>query len=496
MMTERRHSRLALTVCVLAPSAAVAQPPIDPVISPSGISVTPAATSPGQALAIAFTVQAGPGTVPSQSNVAVYVVDPSGATVGSLLPTAPMVIAAGKSATETLDWTLPAGAVAGQWRVVAYVRDRSSGQGIEFPDAHFAVQPPAAPTNLIPTLNDSFAGGAVNPAIWSPFYPAEETIGQGAWLPDELQPIPGGGVELRADRRPTPGHAYAGGVLTTFGGFAQTYGVFQVQARMPAGNGFWPAFWMLPIDQGWPPEIDVTEQLGSVPGVDYTTLHFPTAGGGRAETDGRCAVANPSGQYHLYGIAWRPGSLAWSVDGRTCFAVTGPTVPSKPMYLLLDLAIGAPGGWGGAPDATTPFPGRLDIASVRAWQYPDLAPPAPPALAFGKTAISTAAPAPGQTMRIVSGYGAGAAPIVGLAAQATIFPSGAQVPVGISTVATAGTVAARSHGSLAMSWVVPGGLPAGLYDVAVQMVGSGGAISQWQYVAQQFRIGAAPPIVR
>jgi hypothetical protein len=35
---------------------------------------------------------------------------------------------------------------------------------------------------------------------------------------------------------------------------------------------------------------------------------------------------------------------------------------------LLNLAVGAPGSWPGAPDAATPFPASMTVAHVRAWQ--------------------------------------------------------------------------------------------------------------------------------
>ena len=50
---------------------------------------------------------------------------------------------------------------------------------------------------------------------------------------------------------------YVSGILTTQGSFAQKFGYFEIRAKIPVGQGVWPAFWMLADNGGWPPEIDM-----------------------------------------------------------------------------------------------------------------------------------------------------------------------------------------------------------------------------------------------
>ncbi len=62
---------------------------------------------------------------------------------------------------------------------------------------------------------------------------------------------------------------YYTGMITTAETWAQTYGYFEIRAQIPEGKGHWPAFWLGPAGEGWPPEIDVFEAYGR--GVDKKT---------------------------------------------------------------------------------------------------------------------------------------------------------------------------------------------------------------------------------
>jgi Ca2+-binding RTX toxin-like protein/beta-glucanase (GH16 family) len=62
---------------------------------------------------------------------------------------------------------------------------------------------------------------------------------------------------------------YYTGMITTAETWAQTYGYFEIRAQVPEGKGHWPAFWLGPAGEGWPPEIDVFEAYGR--GVDKKT---------------------------------------------------------------------------------------------------------------------------------------------------------------------------------------------------------------------------------
>jgi beta-glucanase (GH16 family) len=149
--------------------------------------------------------------------------------------------------------------------------------------------------------------------------------------------------------------------------FSQTYGYFELVGRVPAGRGVWPAFWLLPADLSWPPEIDAMETLGQEPGTLYTTVHSKRLAKGTMIAHGT-HTADLSLADHAYGVDWGPDQIRFYLDRRLVFSVPTPDDCHKPFYLLANLAIGATGSWPGPPDAATVFPARFSIASIRAWQ--------------------------------------------------------------------------------------------------------------------------------
>lgn len=173
-----------------------------------------------------------------------------------------------------------------------------------------------------------------------------------------------GVLEISATRAPKAGalggFGYVSGLITTQPSFSQTYGYFEMRARLPRGKGVWPAFWLLPLDLSWPPEIDVMESIGD-PGKVYVTAHSTAV---RAE--GVALSIAPEG-FHTFAVAWDKDRLTWFIDGRQVSQRPTPPDLHKPMYMLANVAIG--GDWAGAPDETTTFPATLAIDHIRAYRF-------------------------------------------------------------------------------------------------------------------------------
>ena len=161
-------------------------------------------------------------------------------------------------------------------------------------------------------------------------------------------------------------HDYTSGMVTSFKKFTFKYGYAEVRARMPKGQGFLSAFWTMPIDKTWPPEIDVIEVLGQDPSMAHLTLHFPKNGekwkddkdGGKFRGDDLTAAFN------TYAAKWDETGVVWYVNGVERHRTDKS--PNEPMYLLATLALG--GHWAGPPDAQTPFPAYMEIDYIRVYQ--------------------------------------------------------------------------------------------------------------------------------
>jgi beta-glucanase (GH16 family) len=152
------------------------------------------------------------------------------------------------------------------------------------------------------------------------------------------------------------GFDYVSGMISSRQSFLQRYGYFEVRARLPAGQGTWPAFWLLRPGQ-WPPELDVLEARNGWP-VAHGYVHWSEDGVHRS-TGCATPVEDPTAEFHAYGLLWMPQALVWYVDRQPVgWARIKPGL-NRAMYLLVNLAIG--GRFPGPPDATTPFPAAYEI---------------------------------------------------------------------------------------------------------------------------------------
>jgi beta-glucanase (GH16 family) len=161
------------------------------------------------------------------------------------------------------------------------------------------------------------------------------------------------------------GMAYTSGLITTYHSFAQQYGYFEASVEMPAGQGLWPAFWML--DTGaYNTELDVFEVLENQPSTIYETIHDNTNIPGDA-TETIVNPVNTTTGFHTYGVDWEPTTTSFYIDGK--LVATQPTSPlmNAPMYMLLNLAVGGTGSWPGTPNSSTQFPATMQIDYVHAY---------------------------------------------------------------------------------------------------------------------------------
>jgi MYXO-CTERM domain-containing protein len=226
------------------------------------------------------------------------------------------------------------------------------------------------------TFQDEFDGVEVDAAKWVKRYKWGEAQINGelqAYVDDAFQ-LQNGILSIVGDKR-TATYAgqtfqYASGVLCSV--LEQKYGYFEARLKVPAGQGMWPAFWLLGKTAATGVnEIDIHEILGHQPSTVYMTVHWGSDYSAGHQSDGSSWVGPDfSADFHTFGLEWNPDSIIWTIDGVERKRHTGAGVPQVEMYVILNLAIG--GTWPGAPDGTTPFPGLYQIDYVRAYtRLPD-----------------------------------------------------------------------------------------------------------------------------
>jgi len=176
---------------------------------------------------------------------------------------------------------------------------------------------------------------------------------------------------------------YLSGIITSYDSFKMTHGYVEARVKLPAGQGLWPAFWLLNthyVEDS--PEIDVMEFLGQTTDRVYHTYHyFDTADNwAKRSTPSYTSMAEEWGitdwtaGFHTFGMSWSPREIVWYVDGIETRRISDQDtinghdvrISSQSMYLIANLAVG--GNWPGAPDASTTFPAEFEIDYIRAYK--------------------------------------------------------------------------------------------------------------------------------
>lgn len=248
----------------------------------------------------------------------------------------------------------------------------------------------ARPPYSVVSWYDEFDGTVVDPERWGFDRGTGTDFGLVGWGNNELQyytdrttnaRVADGLLEITARREALGGMDYTSARLTTRGRFSQAGGRFEIRAALPLGQGFWPAFWMLPADNaygGWAAsgEIDILEARGQHPTRIENTIHYggPWPGNtlsGRAYT---LPAGGTIADFHTYAVEWDLAptpTLRWYVDDRLSWSTTewwstGAAYPApfdRPFHLLVNLAVG--GNYVGPPDGSTPFPASMKVDYVR-----------------------------------------------------------------------------------------------------------------------------------
>jgi beta-glucanase (GH16 family) len=158
---------------------------------------------------------------------------------------------------------------------------------------------------------------------------------------------------------------FTSGVLTTRKSHIQRYGYFEARIKVPSGQALLPAFWMLPFDKSWPPELDIMEAPTQLANTIQHSSHWKSADGKVMSSGCRTVLPNYQWAFHQYGALWTAEKIVYYVDRVPIAQIATPPGMNVPMYMILNLAVGA--DWVGKATATTPMPAEMLVDIVAAY---------------------------------------------------------------------------------------------------------------------------------
>ena len=228
-------------------------------------------------------------------------------------------------------------------------------------------------------LEEHFSGNRLNETVWN------YELGNGCpdlcgWGNNERQmytkdnvAIKDGNLVLTAA---FDGKNYTSGKINTKNKIEFKYGTVEVRAKLPTGQGVWPAIWMLGTnisEVGWPKagEIDIMEYVGKNPHEIHTTLHTSDSYGESKNTKITTIPSIEEG-FHVYKADWTKDFIKFYIDEVLVYTFSPElknedTWPfDQPFYLLLNLAVG--GNFGGPEVDDSIFPQEFLIDYVKIYK--------------------------------------------------------------------------------------------------------------------------------
>lgn len=213
---------------------------------------------------------------------------------------------------------------------------------------------------------DEFENNNLESHLWNlENWAAEKNNELQFYTPDNVA-VEGDHLKLISKEETYKNRNYTSGAIHTKDKFSFQYGKVEMRAKIPSGQGIFPAFWMLPnVDDTWLPEIDIMEMVGHNPDEIWMVVHWLDNEGNLTNVAKSHIGTDYSNSFHTYGIEWSPEKITWFIDEEELFS-TSVFVPQVEMYLYLNTAVG--GDWPGSPDETTIFPQYFEVDYVRVYQ--------------------------------------------------------------------------------------------------------------------------------
>jgi beta-glucanase (GH16 family) len=229
---------------------------------------------------------------------------------------------------------------------------------------------------------DEFDGTALNNNFWSYDLGDGCNVNLCGWGNNEMQAYTDKPENIKLDNgklvitaRKTESGGFTSARIKTENKKELRYGRIDVRAKLPKGQGIWPAIWSLGenIDVvGWPTcgEIDIMELVGHQPATAHGTVHYRDDVYKYSTSSTSLPAGTFGDAYHVFTLVWDYNSISWYVDNKEFKKFTNTNISNWPFnkafYFLLNVAVG--GNWPGKPDNTTVFPQEMVVDYIRVFQ--------------------------------------------------------------------------------------------------------------------------------
>ena len=162
---------------------------------------------------------------------------------------------------------------------------------------------------------------------------------------------PGGGDCYYID---IGGHKFTSGKVRGLQSYK--YGYFEIYAKIPTGQGYWPAFWMWEESSDttdyWYNEIDVFEGNGCLTDSVTCNVHWNFVSPKPKKPNLHDSVSNIPAlnyddSYHWYGMKWDPYEISWYIDRQLVRTVSNNMEDvgiQNSMHIVINSAL-FPYGW-------------------------------------------------------------------------------------------------------------------------------------------------------
>lgn len=230
---------------------------------------------------------------------------------------------------------------------------------------------------------DEFNGNSIDTECWN------HELGNHGWGNNELQNytassansyVSDGKLVIEAIEENSNGSNYSSARMTTQGKKEFALGRIDIRAKLPKGQGVWPALWSLGANFGtigWPAcgEIDFMELLGHEPNKVHGTAHWGPQGQSFSNSysgDFQLNGGDDFGdEFHVFSLIWETNSMHFLVDDQQYHTINSSNVDgnypfNSPFFFIFNIAVG--GNWPGNPDSTTEFPQRMFVDYIRVFQ--------------------------------------------------------------------------------------------------------------------------------